>query len=75
MPKAGENVEHTNESATCAASTNRKSVADVARETTEFFESLPYENPPAEWGVVEHDKRIIDEERAKRFGLVSELAL
>ena len=74
-PRPVKNGEHTNELATCAASTNREGAADVARETTECFESLTYENPPAEWGVVEHDKRIINEERAKRFSLVSELAL
>lgn len=40
----------------------------VARETTIFFESLPFVEPPAGWGDVALDRQLIDEERMRRFG-------
>ena len=40
----------------------------VARETTDFFESLPFAEPPAGWGDVTLDRQLIDEERMRHFG-------
>ena len=39
----------------------------VARETTDFFESLPLREPPSDWGDIALDRRIINEERMARF--------
>ncbi len=39
----------------------------IAQETTDFFESLPFGEPPSRWGDVALDRQLIDEERMSRF--------
>lgn len=40
----------------------------TARETTDFFESLPLREPPVGWGDVALDRQLIDDEREARLG-------
>ena len=43
-------------------------VLQTAHQATEFFESLPLDDPPENWGDVELDRQLINEERGRRFG-------
>lgn len=45
-----------------------KDTFQVAHQATEFFESLPLDDAPENWGDVELDRQIINEERGRRFG-------
>ncbi|MBP3892419.1 MAG: type II toxin-antitoxin system RelB/DinJ family antitoxin [Atopobiaceae bacterium] len=40
----------------------------VAQQTTDFFEALPFEEPPQNWGDVNIDRQLINEERQRRLG-------